>query len=145
MYWAVLGNGRFEIIDGQQRTISICQYVQGDFSIGDIYFHNLQSDQQEIILNYELMVYVCEGTDTEKLDWFRIVNIVGESLTPQELLDAIYHGSWLSNVKIYFSKSNGPAYNIVVCEKAAILDAVLLRLRPFGFRFSPECDAVWCR
>jgi len=68
MYWAVLGNGRFEIIDGQQRTISICQYVQGDFSIGDIYFHNLQSDQQEIILNYELMVYVCEGTDTEKLD-----------------------------------------------------------------------------
>ena len=33
MYWAVREDGSYEIIDGQQRTISICQYVEGDFSV----------------------------------------------------------------------------------------------------------------
>src|SRR6267378_4068959 len=46
MYWAVRDDGGFEVIDGQQRTISVCQYINGDFSIDDIYFHNLQEDQQ---------------------------------------------------------------------------------------------------
>lgn len=63
MYWSVRDDGDFEVIDGQQRTISICQYVEGDFSWNDLYFHNLTDDQQEQILNYKLMVYFCEGTD----------------------------------------------------------------------------------
>ena len=71
MYWADRGDDTFEIIDGQQRTISICQYVTGDFSVNNLAFHNLQSDQQEEILDYELMVYVCTGTDSERLEWFR--------------------------------------------------------------------------
>ncbi len=61
MYWSVRDDGSFEVIDGQQRTISICQYVEGDFSWNDLYFHNLTDDQQEQILNYKLMVYFCKG------------------------------------------------------------------------------------
>ena len=59
MYWSDRGDGTFEIIDGQQRTISVCQYVQGSFSIDGLAFHNLQDDEKEHILNYRLMVYVC--------------------------------------------------------------------------------------
>ena len=81
MYWAVRDDGSFEVIDGQQRTISICQYVNGDFAYFFKYFHNLQNDEKEQILNYKLMVYLCSGTDSEKLDWFTTINIAGEKLT----------------------------------------------------------------
>lgn len=80
MYWAVCDDGTYEVIDGQQRTISICQYVTNVFSFGMRYFHNLQSDEQERILNYPLTVYICSGTDSEKLEWFRTINIAGENL-----------------------------------------------------------------
>lgn len=120
MYWAVIGNPEngveFEIIDGQQRTISICQYVEGDFSIPidghQLAFHNLQQDQKDQILDYELMVYICEGTDSEKLDWFKTINIAGEKLTDQELRNAVYHGPWVTAAKKYFSKNGCPAYGI---------------------------------
>ena len=81
MYWAVREYGGFEVIDEQQRTISICQFVEGDFSFNNRYFHNLQQDEKDQILNYKLMVYFCDGTDKEKLDWFKIINIAGEKLT----------------------------------------------------------------
>jgi Protein of unknown function DUF262/HNH endonuclease len=118
MYWAVRDDGNFEIIDGQQRTISICQYVEGDFSVkvGSFAehraFHNLQKDEQGKILNYKLTVYLCSGTDSERLEWFKTINIAGEELTNQELLNAVYHGSWVSDAKRHFSKSNCPAYGI---------------------------------
>ena len=118
MYWAVRDDGNFEVIDGQQRTISLCQYVEGDFSVvvGDIpnhrAFHNLQADEQEKILNYKLMIYVCSGTDSEKLEWFKTINIAGEKLTEQELRNAVYSGSWVTDAKRYFSKSGCPAYGI---------------------------------
>ncbi len=112
LYWAVREDGNFEVIDGQQRTISISQYVEGDFSFNGRYFHNLQEDEKEQILNYKLMVYLCSGTDSEKLEWFKTINIAGEKLTEQELRNAVYSGSWVSDVKRYFSKSNCPAYGI---------------------------------
>jgi hypothetical protein len=112
MYWAVRDNEEYEIIDGQQRTISICQYINGDFSFNGMYFHNLQNDEKESILNYELTVYLCSGTDSEKLDWFRTINIAGEELTDQELRNAVYHGSWVNDAKRYFSKNMCPAYQI---------------------------------
>jgi hypothetical protein len=112
MYWAVQDDGTFEVIDGQQRTISICQYVDGVFSIKDMYFHNLQDDEQEQILNYECMVYLCSGTDSEKLEWFKTINIAGEKLTDQELRNAVYHGPWTADAKKYFSKTGCPAYGI---------------------------------
>lgn len=112
MYWADIGDDRFEIIDGQQRTVSICRYVKGDFSVDDIAFHNLQEDQKNDILNYELMVYACSGTDSERLKWFKTINIAGAVLTNQELRNAVYHGSWVSDAKKYFSRSGCPAHMI---------------------------------
>lgn len=112
MYWAVRDDGNYEVIDGQQRTISFCQYVQGDFAFKNRYFHNLQKDEQEQILNYKLMIYFCSGTDSEKLEWFKTINIAGEKLTDQELRNAVYAGSWVSDAKRYFSKRGCPAYNI---------------------------------
>ncbi len=112
MYWAVREDGNFEVIDGQQRTISLCQYVQSDFSFKNRYFHNLQRDEQEQILNYKLMIYFCSGTDSEKLEWFKTINIAGEKLTDQELRNAVYAGSWVSDAKRYFSKNGCPAYKM---------------------------------
>ena len=112
MYWAVREDGNFEIIDGQQRTVSICQYVQGDFSVDLRYFHNLQDDEQEQILNYRLMVYFCEGAPSEKLEWFKTINIAGEELTNQELRNAVYSGAWVTDAKRYFSKNGCPAYGM---------------------------------
>lgn len=112
MYWAVQEDGTFEVIDGQQRTISICQYVDGVFSISDMYFHNLQDDEQQQILDYKCMVYLCSGTDSEKLDWFKTINIAGERLYDQELRNAVYHGPWTADAKRYFSKTGCPAYGI---------------------------------
>ena len=102
----------FEVLDGQQRTLSACKYLSGDFSINEQYFHNLTKDQQDQILDYELTVYVCEGPESEKLDWFRTINIAGEKLTEQELLNAVYPGTWLTSAKVYFSKPNCPAYGL---------------------------------
>ena len=112
MYWAVREDGDFEIIDGQQRTISFCQFVEGDFAFNGRYFHNLQNDEQAQILDYKLMVYLCSGTDSEKLAWFKIINIAGEKLTDQELRNAVYAGSWVSDAKRYFSKNGCPAYGL---------------------------------
>lgn len=110
MYWVKTDQGNFEVMDGQQRTISIGQYVDGDFSLNDRFFHNLTKEEQSQILDYELMIYFCEGTDKERLDWFRIINIAGEKLTDQELRNAVYTGPWLSDAKLKFSKSNCAAY-----------------------------------
>ena len=112
MYWAVRDDGNYEIIDGQQRTISIAQYVEGDFSHDGRYFHNLLDDESARVLDYKLMIYVCEGTDSERLDWFQTINIAGLELTPQELRNAVYSGSWLSDAKQDFSRSGCRAYEI---------------------------------
>jgi hypothetical protein len=112
LYWAVREDGNFEVIDGQQRTISIAQYVNGDFSLNGLYFHNLQNDEQEKILNYKLMIYWCTGTDSEKLAWFKIINIAGEKLTEQELRNAVYSGAWVTDAKRHFSKNGCAAHGL---------------------------------
>ncbi|MDL2224942.1 DUF262 domain-containing protein [Eubacteriales bacterium OttesenSCG-928-M02] len=112
MYWVKSDDGNFEVLDGQQRTISLCQYVAGDFSIDHMGFDNLTQTERQQILDYPLMIYICEGTDKEKLDWFKIINIAGEQLTAQELRNAIYTGEWLTEAKKYFSKTACPAYAI---------------------------------
>jgi len=114
MYWVKTDEGNFEMLDGQQRTISLGQYVNGDFSIdfnGRLaMFHNLTKEEKEQILDYELMIYICDGSDKEKLDWFMTINIAGLRLTDQELRNAIYTGPWLSDAKLKFSKANCAAY-----------------------------------
>jgi hypothetical protein len=115
MYWVDNGNNHYEVLDGQQRTISICEYIKGNFSIKDKdgnpkYFHSLTNEEKNKIENYEIFVYFCSGTDSEKLEWFKTINIAGESLTNQELRNAIYTGNWLTDAKKHFSRNNCVAY-----------------------------------
>ena len=118
MYWAKNPDGSYEVIDGQQRTISICQYISGKFSFktpgskAPKYFHNLANDEREQILNYPLMIYICEGSESQKLEWFKTINIAGEKLTNQELRNAVYAGPWIADAKRYFSKNQCAAYEI---------------------------------
>ena len=112
MYWAVRGDGTYEVMDGQQRTLSVCEYVSGKFDYFFRYFGNLTKNEQDAILDYGLTVYFCEGGDDEKLEWFKTINIAGKELTDQELLNAVYAGPWTADMKRFFSKPSGPAYTL---------------------------------
>lgn len=115
MYWAKTPDGRFELMDGQQRTVSICRYAaerERSFSVDEKYFFNLESNLQEAIEEYTMDIYVCEGTPSEIHDWFKVINIAGKPLTPQELRNTAYTGPWLSDAKLHFSKPTCVAYNM---------------------------------
>lgn len=123
MYWALNPDGTFEVIDGQQRIISICQFITNRDSNGNPIainfngkyaqtFENLSSEKQNEIKNTKLNIYICDGTPDEKLEWFHTINIAGVPMTDQELLNADYTGPWLSDAKQYFSKrDNNSAIN----------------------------------
>ena len=115
MYWSVVGEDEYEMIDGQQRTLSICEFRYHEFNINDpergvLFFSSLTPEERDAFLDYELTVYFCTGTDKEKLDWFRVINIAGERLLDQELLNAVYVGPFISDARRYFSKNGCPAY-----------------------------------
>ena len=112
MYWIEDEDGKYELLDGQQRTVSFAQYCAGIFSHDGKYFHNLTKDQQEDFLNYPLFIYICQGTDSERLDWFEVINTAGEKLTKQELRNAVYTGEWLTDAKRHFSKTGCAAYKL---------------------------------
>jgi len=114
MYWSVDPDGNYELMDGQQRTISFCQYVTEIIPIRfddghELAFTSLTIDQQNQIFDYELSIYICDGTPSEKLAWFRTINIAGKPLTDQELLNAMHTGTWLTDAKRWFSKTSAPA------------------------------------
>ncbi len=117
MYWSVVGDDMYEMIDGQQRTLSICEFRYHEFNITDpergvLFFSSLTEAERDAFLNYELTIYFCTGTDKEKLDWFRVINIAGERLLEQELLNAVYVGPFVSDARRYFSKNGCPAYKM---------------------------------
>lgn len=108
MYWVVNSDGTYEVLDGQQRTLSVMQFLDHKYPIElngqTMYVDSLPDDVYNALMDYHFMVYFCEGTDSEKLDWFRTVNISGVKLTDQELRNITYTGPWLSDAKKYFSK-----------------------------------------
>lgn len=115
MYWVKRSEDAecpYEVMDGQQRTLSLCEYVDGKFSYDFKNFFNQPNDIQERILNYKLTVYVCEGEPSEKLEWFKTINIAGKALNEQEINNAIYAGPFVSDAKRHFSKSNCGAYRL---------------------------------
>ena len=115
MYWVKRSNDAecpYEVMDGQQRTLALCEYVAGKFSFEFKNFFNQPPDIQKRILDYELTVYVCEGEHSEKLEWFKTINIAGKPLNDQEILNAIYAGPFVSDAKRHFSKSNCGAYKL---------------------------------
>jgi uncharacterized protein with ParB-like and HNH nuclease domain len=121
MYWSkridhASEKDSFEMLDGQQRSISICEYINGSFSVSvggnPKNFDNLSATDQEKVLDYKLMVYHCEGSEDEQLAWFEVINIAGLTLRPQELRNAVYTGPWLTDAKRYFSRENQGAHKL---------------------------------
>lgn len=120
MYWAKIEDDKYEVLDGQQRTLSICKFYNNEFACNlnvlknntPLYYHSLQDDWKQKFLDYELHIYVCDGTPTEKLKWFEVINTAGEELTKQELRNAVYSGSFTLAAKKIFSKTYCAAYMI---------------------------------
>ena len=110
-YWAKNNENGFEVLDGQQRTLSICEYFKNRFSYTfpnsdmPMYYDNLQPDHKEKFLNYKILTYLCSGTPSQKLEWFEVINIKGLDLTPQERKNAVFAGPWTTDAKRYFSKT----------------------------------------
>ena len=115
MYWVRRSDDAecpYEVMDGQQRTLSLCEYVAGKYSYDFKNFFNQPEDVQRRILDYRLTIYVCEGEASEKLEWFKTINIAGKALNEQEINNAIYAGPFVSDAKRHFSKSNCGAYRL---------------------------------
>lgn len=115
MYWVRRGDDAecpYEVMDGQQRTLSLCEYVDGKFSHEFKNFFNQPEDIRRRILDYRLTIYVCDGEPSEKLEWFKTINIAGKPLNEQEINNAIYAGPFVSDAKRHFSKSNCGAYRL---------------------------------
>ena len=109
IYFNKLENGDLEVLDGQQRITSIGRFIEGRFAImregNQTHFDSLPQDLREKILQTKLLVYECEGTESEIKEWFKTINIVGVPLNEQELLNAIYSGPFVTLGKEAFSNS----------------------------------------
>lgn len=109
IYFNKVATDKFEVLDGQQRITSIGRFVTNKFAIMDNgnpkNFDSLPADQQAKIRGSELLIYECEGTETDIKKWFETINIAGVPLNPQELLNAIYSGPFVTLAKAEFSNS----------------------------------------
>lgn len=110
IYFNKVEDQKFEVLDGQQRITSIGRYVQNKFAVKDEngmeqYFSGIDEEKQEIILNTKLLIYECEGEESEIKDWFRTINISGVPLNSQEINNAIYSGKFVTLAKEEFSNS----------------------------------------
>ena len=167
IHWARVHGGRYEIVDGQQRTLSLCKFFGGEFSMragsgsgldGVRYFSGLPDDMQRRFLDYRLRVYVCDGTDSEKLDWYKIINIRGESLTDQELRNALYTGPWLADAKRRFSRQGCAAQGLsegyvhAAVNRQGLLEIALawaaggkkyIEEYMAGFQDEPDAEELW--
>lgn len=115
IYFNQTDTDKYEVLDGQQRITSIGRFVKGQFAIKDAngmeqIFEGLAKNLQDKILDTKLLIYVCEGTESEIKEWFKTINIVGVPLNEQELLNAVYSGKFVTLAKAEFSNSTN-AYN----------------------------------
>ena len=110
IYFNKVSENEFEVLDGQQRITSFGRYVTDKFAIMDQndipqYFSGLAQDKKDMILNAKMLIYECEGTESEIKEWFKTVNIAGVPLNEQELLNAVYSGPFVTLAKAEFSNS----------------------------------------
>ena len=110
IYFNKINDNQLEVLDGQQRITSFGRFVTNKFAIKDEngmqqYFGGLASDKQDKILNTKLLIYECEGTESEIKEWFKTINIAGVPLNNQELLNAVYSGPFVTLGKEEFSNS----------------------------------------
>lgn len=149
MYFVDRKDGSYEVLDGQQRIISICRYATNKFSVkipaatggfNTVNYPNLFDEDRDRFLDYELQVYVCEGSDKEKLEWFEIINIAGETLSNQEIRNAIYHSAWLTDAKSAFSRRNCAAYKNY--GKYLNGDYIRQAFLETAFRWAADADGI---
>ena len=110
IYFNKVFENNLEVLDGQQRITSVGRFVTDKFAIKDEngmeqYFGGIAKDKQVKILETKLLIYECEGTESQIKEWFRTINIAGVPLVPQELLNAIYSGPFVTLGKEEFSNS----------------------------------------
>ena len=110
IYFNTTPDGKFEVLDGQQRITSIGRFYTNKFSIVDEKgkpqtFDSLPTDKRKIIEEAKLLIYECKGTETEIKEWFKTINIVGVPLNEHELLNAVYSGKFVTLAKAEFSNS----------------------------------------
>lgn len=110
LYFNKVDDNKLEVLDGQQRITSIGRFVTGKFAVKDSngneqYYSGMAEVQREKILNTPLLIYLCEGEEPEIKDWFKTINISGVELTPQEILNAVYSGPFVTAAKEEFSNS----------------------------------------
>ena len=110
IYFNKVAEDKFEVLDGQQRITSLGRFVTDKFAIFDQngspqYFSAMAADKKERILQTKLLIYECEGTESEIKEWFKTINIVGVPLNDQELLNAVYSGPFVTLAKAEFSNS----------------------------------------
>jgi len=113
IYFNKVSKDQFEVLDGQQRITSLGRFVTDKFAIKDAngnqqYFSGMAQDKRQKILETRLLIYECEGTESEIKEWFRTINIVGVPLNEQELLNAVYSGPFVTKGKEWFSNSQNP-------------------------------------
>lgn len=108
-------DGQLEVLDGQQRITSLGRFITSKFAITQSgipqYFRGLAQDKQEKINNTKLLIYICEGTESEIKEWFKTINIAGVPLNHQEVLNAIYSGEFVTKAKEEFSNSQNANVN----------------------------------
>ena len=109
IYFNTVAKDQFEVLDGQQRITSIGRYVTDKFAIMDNgnpkYYDSLPADQRAKIWNASLLIYECEGTESEIKEWFKTINIAGVPLNDQERRNAVYSGPFVTLAKAEFSNS----------------------------------------
>lgn len=110
IYFNKINDKQLEVLDGQQRITSFGRYVTNKFAVKDEngmeqYFSGIAKDKQDKILNTKLLIYECEGTESEIKEWFKTINIAGVPLNNQELLNAVYSGPFVTLGKEEFSNS----------------------------------------
>lgn len=111
MYWMKNGENAdgeplYDLLDGQQRTISFCEYLDGKYEYNGL-IACASPIRMEQIKNYEITVYICEGNDEERIKWFERINIAGKQLTKQEIRNSTYSGAWCTDAKKNFSRASG--------------------------------------
>ena len=110
IYFNTVSADKFEVLDGQQRITSFGRFVTNKFAVKDENgmeqnFDSIAVDKQKKILDAKLLIYECEGTESEIKEWFKTINIAGVPLTSQELLNAVYSGSFVTLCKEEFSNN----------------------------------------
>jgi len=114
LYFNVGKDGKWEVLDGQQRITSIGRFLRNKFYIHGVHgkkqhFHSLDENLQKKIMDTRLQVFICEGTESEIKDWFQVINTPGIQLTPQELRNAIYSGPFVNEARKFFSNKKNPS------------------------------------